>query len=74
MIFSRNDRARLTRAALNELGIDRFDGKHVNDADGDALLCKRLRRLQGLRDHDATGDNRHVLAVGKDVALANFKR
>ena len=53
--------------------VDGLDGVDVDDGGVDALACERFRRHQGFIDHQTRCEDRDVLALAKNVGLADLK-
>ena len=73
MLLGGDDAAGLLRRAQNQLGVERLDRVHINDADGHALGGHRLARLERKLHHHAGGDDGDVLAVCKGGALIQLE-
>ena len=63
----------LPRGLQNQFLVQRLDGRHVDDPDGDTLGGKGPPSLDGLWDHDARGDDGGVRTVLEDLAPADLK-
>ena len=73
VLLGGDDAARLERGLPDQLAVERLDGVHVDDADGDALRSHHLAGLQRHLDHEARGDDGDVLAVLQRDALVQLK-
>jgi len=72
-LFRGDDGAGLLGSLQNQLGVERLDGVHVDDAGGDAVLGEQLARGERHLDVHADGDDRDVGAVREHGALAQLK-
>ena len=53
--------------------VDGLDGVDVDDGGVDAIACERFGSHQGLVDHQTRCEDRDVLALAKNVGLADLK-
>ena len=73
MLLDRDHMAGLGRGGKQGVLVERLDGVHVDDLDGDALGGERVGRLERSGDHEATGDDGRVGALAHHDGAAKFE-